>query len=159
MSQGKPPQYTKEQVAAVLETNYGIVTLAAQKLGCSRQTIYEYIKHFPTLKDYLATGREYGLDIAESSLMSQIIKGETSATIFYLKTQGKRRGYIERVENVNYNVPPELMARFVAAIEAAHLDTSEVVNEFIRAIETGATAEVDGGYAGASGAGGRAGEA
>ena len=38
------------------------------------------------------------IDFAESSLYKQIKDGNTSATIFFLKTQAKRRGYIEKQE-------------------------------------------------------------
>ena len=39
------------------------------------------------------------LDMAESQLHKQILGGNTSATIFYLKTKGKNRGYVERHEH------------------------------------------------------------
>jgi hypothetical protein len=38
------------------------------------------------------------LDFAESQLHKQIQEGNTTATIFLLKTKGKKRGYIERQE-------------------------------------------------------------
>jgi len=38
------------------------------------------------------------LDFAESQLHTQMKDGSTSATIFYLKTKGKKRGYVERSE-------------------------------------------------------------
>ena len=38
------------------------------------------------------------LDFAESQLHQQIGNNNTTATIFYLKTKGKKRGYIERQE-------------------------------------------------------------
>jgi hypothetical protein len=38
------------------------------------------------------------LDFAESQLHKQIGDQNTSATIFYLKTKGKKRGYVERQE-------------------------------------------------------------
>ena len=38
------------------------------------------------------------LDFGETQLHAQIREGNTSATIFFLKTKGKRRGYIERSE-------------------------------------------------------------
>jgi hypothetical protein len=38
------------------------------------------------------------LDFAESQLHKQIQSGEVSSTIFYLKTKGKKRGYVERSE-------------------------------------------------------------
>jgi len=41
---------------------------------------------------------ELNLDTAESQLMSLIANGNLRAVIFYLKTKGKARGYVERVE-------------------------------------------------------------
>ena len=38
------------------------------------------------------------LDFAESHLHKQMQDGSTAATIFLLKTRGKKRGYIERNE-------------------------------------------------------------
>ena len=38
------------------------------------------------------------LDFGEHKLMERIAKGDTLATMFLLKTKGKRRGYIERQE-------------------------------------------------------------
>ena len=49
------------------------------------------------------------LDFAESQLHKQIQNGEVSSTIFYLKTKGKKRGYIERQEiaaDVSVNKKP-----------------------------------------------------
>ena len=42
--------------------------------------------------------KNIALDFAESQLHSQIKDGSTSATIFYLKTKGKKRGYVEKQE-------------------------------------------------------------
>jgi hypothetical protein len=38
------------------------------------------------------------LDLAESKLIENINKNDDTAIIFYLKTKGKNRGYIERQE-------------------------------------------------------------
>ncbi len=50
------------------------------------------------------------MDFAESQLYKQIKEGSTAATIFYLKTKGKKRGYIERQEiehNGSVSVKPK----------------------------------------------------
>jgi hypothetical protein len=41
---------------------------------------------------------ESNIDLAEKSLMQQIKDGNPTSTIFYLKTKGKKRGYIETQE-------------------------------------------------------------
>jgi hypothetical protein len=41
---------------------------------------------------------EIMLDFGEHKLMERVAKGDTLATMFLLKTKGKRRGYIERQE-------------------------------------------------------------
>jgi len=41
---------------------------------------------------------DIALDFVESKLHQRIRDGSDAATIFYLKTKGKRRGYIERQE-------------------------------------------------------------
>lgn len=45
-------------------------------------------------------------DLAESTLIKQIRKGNMTATIFYLKTKGRDRGYIERKELTGENGSP-----------------------------------------------------
>ena len=44
----------------------------------------------------MAEARESALDEAESELMKLIRAGNLTAIIFFLKTQGKSRGYSER---------------------------------------------------------------
>ena len=38
------------------------------------------------------------LDFAEKQLFTQISENNTTATIFFLKTKGKHRGYVEKTE-------------------------------------------------------------
>jgi predicted DNA-binding transcriptional regulator AlpA len=80
-----------------LEKSLGIVTSACKVVGISRQTHYNWMED----DEYKAAVMELGdvaLDFAESKLHKLIDQGNPAATIFYLKTKGKERGYVERQE-------------------------------------------------------------
>lgn len=94
----KPERYTAEQVIAALEGTKGMVTLTARKLGCSAQTVRNYIERHPTIAAAYKEQREGFLDIAELSLQKAVQNGEGWAVCFALKTIGRSRGYVERIE-------------------------------------------------------------
>jgi hypothetical protein len=85
-------------VAEILRITRGNLSSAAERIGCNRVTVYNYIEAHPELKEVLKEARETMLDHAESSLYNAAIRGEGGAVCFFLKTQGKSRGYIERQE-------------------------------------------------------------
>lgn len=91
---------TEIQIKAleVFESQGANVTAACKAVGISRQTFYHWSDNSDTYKRKVHEIRESMIDFAESSLKKQIKDGNTSATIFFLKTIGKSRGYIERQE-------------------------------------------------------------
>ena len=84
-------------IEAIKESN-GLLTLAAKKAGCTYWTVWNYSKQFPSVAKAIEESHETMLDFAEGKLYSKIRDGDNTAIIFYLKTQGKSRGYIERQE-------------------------------------------------------------
>ena len=93
-----------------MEQSLGVVTQACKMVGVSRVTYYDYYKNDPEFKKEIDEIQNVALDFAESQLHKQIRDGSTSATIFYLKTKGKNRGYIERQEiqhdtDTGFNIP------------------------------------------------------
>jgi hypothetical protein len=84
-----------------LEKSLGVVTTACKTVGISRQTHYEWLKEDEQYRKAVDDISDVALDFAESQLHKQIQNGEVSSTIFYLKTKGKKRGYIERQEVEN----------------------------------------------------------
>ena len=96
---GRRAKFTQVEVARALTAANGLVTSAARRLGCNPKTVYRNIERFPALKDVLHEAREVTLDLVESKLMEAIEAGNLTAIIFFLKTRGKSRGYIERSED------------------------------------------------------------
>jgi hypothetical protein len=95
--------------AALMET-FGNVALSARRLGVSREYLSRTITKTPALKMILNSAREERVDHAESALSRAVINGEAWAVCFTLKTLGKSRGYVERVQQ-------ELSGRDGQAIE------------------------------------------
>lgn len=95
---GSASKYTAEQVIEAVRKNKGILTLVARDLGCTRQTIHNYVNRYPTIAAAVEDERESLLDMAEGKLFDQVNKGNITAIIFTLKTLGKHRGYVERQE-------------------------------------------------------------
>lgn len=107
---------TKKAILEALETYHGIVTDSCASIGLARSTFYDWLKTDPEFKAAVDEIQDTALDFVESKLFQKIngvsvqtynSKGEPevyeqppsdTAIIFYLKTRGKKRGYIERNE-------------------------------------------------------------
>ena len=88
----------KKAMIEALEKSLGVVTTACKTVGIARSTHYEWYEKDAGYKAAVDSIADIALDFAESQLHKQIQNGEVSSTIFYLKTKGKKRGYIERQE-------------------------------------------------------------
>lgn len=91
-------QEHKKAMLKALEAKLGIVTAACSDVGISRQTHYNWLKDDPEYKRAVDELENVALDFAEGKLHEQIKSNNPTSTIFYLKTKGKKRGYIERQE-------------------------------------------------------------
>ena len=81
-----------------LEKSLCVVTTACKTVGIDRQTHYNWMNKDLKYKKAVEDLQNITLDFAESQLHKQIKEGNTTATIFLLKTKGKKRGYVERSE-------------------------------------------------------------
>ena len=106
----------KAAMYEALTNNLGNVTKSAEDIGIHRQTHYDWMNDDPEYKAAVDSLKNVALDFAEEQLRKLMEGAErqalthdgevvtikdapnTSAVIFYLKTQGKQRGYIERQE-------------------------------------------------------------
>ena len=89
---------TKKAMLEALEKSLGIVTSACKSVDISRETHYRWLREDADYKAAVEALSDVALDFAESQLHKQIKEGNSTATIFFLKTKGKKRGYVERQE-------------------------------------------------------------
>jgi len=105
----------KKAMIAALEKTLGNVSEACKHVDVHRATHYDWYNDDPEYKAAVDSIADMALDFVEGKLF-QMIDGPTkevmtdegiqqikdspvpSAVIFYLKTKGKKRGYIERTE-------------------------------------------------------------
>ena len=88
----------KKNLISALESNLGIVTAACKQAGIARSTYYEWYNSDSEFKKAVDDVSDQTLDFVESKLHEKIKDGDTTSIIFYCKTKGKKRGYVERQE-------------------------------------------------------------
>lgn len=91
-------RHTKEEYIRALVEARGLVTVAADRLQVTPWAVYKYMDNHPDVKRAQVEAQERLKDFAEAKLYQQISEGNTTATIFFLKTQARNRGYVEKVE-------------------------------------------------------------
>lgn len=95
MANGK---FTAEEVADAITNADGILSKAARDLGCTRQTVHNYVNRYATVKSAYDEANDKFIDEAEEQLQKHVKRGSLPAIMFVLKTKGKHRGYVERSE-------------------------------------------------------------
>lgn len=85
----------KKKYLAALKKTMGIVTQAAEAVGVSRTTIWQWRKEDPEFSAACEECTEVAIDFAENALMKNIQAGDTQAIKFFLSTKGRNRGYAE----------------------------------------------------------------
>jgi len=96
----------KADMIKALEQSLGIVTAACRTVGIERKTHYLWLEQDPDYAASVAAIQEQALDYVEQQLFKLVQNMETAAIIFYLKTKGKGRGYIERVQTQEVKATP-----------------------------------------------------
>lgn len=89
---------TKAEYIEALTRSKGLLTVAADMLGVTKQAVSLMIEKHPEVKKARDDAAERVIDFAENRLYDQIADGNTVATIFFLKTKGRQRGYVEKLE-------------------------------------------------------------
>lgn len=99
-----------EKIIQIYEKKGCNITATCTALGISRKTFYEWKEKKKKLAEGLEAAEEAIIDFAESKLVEHINNDDVQALIFFLRTKGKKRGYVEKTESdVNINQFEKLM--------------------------------------------------
>ena len=101
----------KDTFLTALANNLGHISDACKSANIHRQTYYKWIEKDKAFKDKCDDVQESFLDLAESKLLEKIKDGDNICIILFLKTKGKKRGYIEKqevelikpIDEINFN--------------------------------------------------------
>ena len=88
----------KDNFLKALKNNLGNISQACKSSKISRQTYYRWIDDDVEFEEQCKNVEESLLDLAENRLLEKIDKYDTTSIIFFLKTKGKKRGYVEKQE-------------------------------------------------------------
>lgn len=96
---GRPEEFTAPQLADALKRARGMIEAASRLAGCSAETLRAYMAKYPELRQLQVAEKELLKDTAELKLHELVGRGSLGAICFFLKTQARERGYIERQEH------------------------------------------------------------
>lgn len=88
----------QQKFLEALEVKMGVVSQASKLCGIPRSTHYKWMTEDPEYRKKAEELKDVALDFAENQLFVGMQEKNMTAIIFYLKTQGKNRGYVERTE-------------------------------------------------------------
>jgi hypothetical protein len=126
--------HTKKRVIEALEKSLGVITTACKIAEVSRTQFYNWLKDDEDFAKKVQEIENVTLDFVESQLHKQIKENSTAATIFFLKTKGKKRGYIERQE-IDHTTQGEAIG--------SSIDLSKLSTEVLLALEKAADENKD----------------
>lgn len=95
MGDYKNKRQHKKMLLEALKKTFGNISKACELAGISRAVYYQYYNSDKKFKESADEMPEFRKDFVENKLMKLINEGNVVATIFFLKTQAKDRGYEE----------------------------------------------------------------
>lgn len=91
------------------------ISRACKKIGIDRQTHYNWYSANSTYKRKIDEISESMIDFAESMLYKNMKDGKESSILFFLKTRGKSRGYVEKTEVEHSGEVTNIKVEFIGA--------------------------------------------
>ena len=97
-TQERTTEAKKEKFIKAFIDNSFNISKACENAGIYRRTYYDWIAKDKDFESRVEEAQEKLIDEVEEALRQKILIGDTTSIIFFLKTKGKKRGYIEKQE-------------------------------------------------------------
>lgn len=130
---GRKLRWSFSEIAMALRVNEGMSSYAAKALGMkSISNFQRYLERWPKLVIIQEEAKEAALDRAESTIQNAIKEGDIAAAQFFLKTQGKARGYGNETNvNIQTSYKLELPQGFPMQVLQAPSDAIDIEAEVV----------------------------
>lgn len=126
----------KKKLIAELEFTLGIVAAACKRAEVPRRTFYNWYETDAEFRAAVDEIVETQTDYVEGQLLQLIKAGDTTATIFYLKTKGKKRGWTDKTEKPVDELPPSKEQAQLPPIEEAEEEqlpqSSKIIEKLVK---------------------------
>lgn len=94
----------------------------AEKIGCCRQSLAEYIHKNPVLQQAFTDAKDSLDDLAELRLFEKINQGDLAAIMFYMPRQMRHRGYGDQPAKEEGDEEPRVILGEISDAEIAEAD-------------------------------------
>jgi hypothetical protein len=118
----------KHFISAMVKT-MGIASKASKLSKIPLRTHYFWLQSDEVYKDEVQNVRELAVDFYEEALHDLVQQRNVAAVIFALKTQGKKRGYIETVHNMNQAMDDNNVHIYIPDNGRDGFEEAKIVNE------------------------------
>lgn len=105
--------HNKDKFLDIFAKKAGNISKSCEAANISRRTFYDWMRDDDEFKESVEDIQEGLLDYAESKLLDNIEAGKEQSIFFYLKTRGKKRGFVERQEIQTDGFPDKIQIEVV----------------------------------------------
>ena len=93
---------------------HAIIAEACNAAGISRMTFNRWVKSDEEFAEEVRMIEEDAIDYVEGKLFQNIEANKTQEILFFLKSKGKKRGYVERQEIQTDGFPDKIVIEVVS---------------------------------------------
>ena len=122
---------TKKEFIRIFKANACNIKATCEAFGIDRSTYYDWMAKYQAFNSSVEEAKEGLIDDAESALLRNILEGNVTAQIFFLKTKGRERGYIEH-HNIDHTTKGKEINSGLKEISDLAYDDLQRIKEIVQ---------------------------